>query len=213
MREAIAIDEHETAGKQTAGVIIQINPAPSRYDLYAEQNLKAIREANHETPGEIQDQTQAEPGSPKSVRSNDQKQQTYPDEQNELQKQIESVQKIPNLIRAHRQQQIYQIDNQDESQNADLSSRPQENFTQLPGNISPRKQPAEFQKQPRSDCQFNVQIHEDLLPNIQTAVVQLSQNLIQIRNPSDSKQFLQKNYQIPSEVQKQPCEFNVQVQE
>lgn len=235
IREAIAVDEHETAGKQTAGVIIQLSPAPSRHDLYAEQNLKAIREANHETPGEIQDQIQAEPGSPRSVHSNDQKQQTFQDEQiavqkrqkeqNELQKQIESVQKIPNVIRAYRKQQNYRIDNQDESQNVDLSSptRQEQNEFQkqiesvqkIPNVIRAHRKQQIYRidsqdksqnVQPESDCQFNVQIHEDLLPNIQTAIAQLSQNLTRIRNPTESKQLLQNHHQIPKR-------FDVQIQQ
>jgi len=209
IREAIAVDEDEIAGKKTAGVIIQLSPAPSRYDLYAERNLKAIREANHDTPGEIPDQIQAEPGSPRSVQSNDQKQQTFQDEQiavekrqkkqNELQKQIKSVQKIPNVIRAHRKQQIYRIDSED------LLPSIQSSIAQLSQNLTRMRNATEskqlLQNHHQIPKRFDVQIQQHLQPNIQTAAVQLSQNLIRSRNRTGLKQLFQNHHQIKHQLQ------------
>lgn len=115
-REIAAKAEIINVSKETDGEIIHLSAAPSRFDVYVEENLKAIREISQETPGEDIQLPKIEPGSPRhrrsrsDVRNHEDQKQPSPDIQDiqhdQVQTQIESAEKIPSAIRAHQARKL-----------------------------------------------------------------------------------------------------------
>lgn len=175
-----AIDIPRTSGKPTDGEIIHIGPAPSRYDAYAEQNLKAIREATENDELETAGNQTADVViqiNPAPSQYDLHAEQNFKDLRGTCREQTEpgSLQSIaPN----DQKQPIYQIDEVNHVQLADFPSQSQQQFT---GSHIRIRHPHESKKQ--------LQIHLD--PNIQNAFTQLFQN--------ESQQLFQIHRIVPAQ--------------